>query len=66
MQLRFLGTTYAANSGSIETTQLDFSGKYRGYQIVFRGAQPKNLDVAAALQYRGGYLSPLITISSSK
>lgn len=53
MQLRFLGTTYAANSGDIETDELNVSGKYRGHQIVFRSGRSQRLDVSAALHYRG-------------
>ncbi|MEB3212589.1 MAG: DUF4278 domain-containing protein [Leptolyngbyaceae bacterium] len=53
MQLRFLGTAYTASTPSIETSELNVSGIYRGHSVAFNSAHPKEMNAAVALRYRG-------------
>jgi hypothetical protein len=53
MQLRFLGTTYTPSNDTINTIESGLEGTYRGQSVLFRGTQPKPLNSAVALRYRG-------------
>jgi hypothetical protein len=53
MQLRFLGTTYTPSNDAIETAESGLQGTYRGQSVSFRSNQPKPVNSAVALRYRG-------------
>ncbi|MEB3358307.1 MAG: DUF4278 domain-containing protein [Synechococcales bacterium] len=53
MTLNFLGLSYSKPAATMETSELQVSGTYRGRQISFSSAAPRNLDSATALRYRG-------------
>jgi hypothetical protein len=53
MTLRFLGTAYSTTETAIAPSELPVSGTYRGQSISFSSAQPKAINSAVALCYRG-------------